>query len=152
MSRGLALLAVLAAATAVPAAAGRTIPWTVIGHGIATGEPSHSPVALVATSPSAAHHVVTTVPPKAAAAALRVNYRLNVLVGVFGAFGCTDGRVRITGIDERASTLVVKLVVKPLPPGVASCMALYQTYRLLVVPRHALAATPTAAKVTVARA
>jgi hypothetical protein len=97
------------------------------------------------------HRVVADTPAAAATAASRVNFRTSVLVGVFGEFGCSDGRVHVTRLDESGTTLTVRLVVKPPAPGTAECMALYKTYRLLVVPRSSLGVTPTAARVTVAR-
>ncbi|HEY2778097.1 MAG TPA: hypothetical protein VGI77_09355 [Gaiellaceae bacterium] len=46
--------------------------------------------------------------------------------------------------------LTVHLTLKPLAPGTAECQAIFETARVLVVPRAALHGTPAKAMVTVA--
>ncbi len=155
MGRGhLSLLAavflVLAGAASVAAAG--TIPWRVAARGTATGVSPRAPLAILATSRVAARRIAADVPADAARVALGVDYRTSLLLGVFGPFGCKDGRVRVTGVVERGRTLVVHLLVRPLPPGAAECLAIFPTFRLLVVPRSAPARLPTTAAVTVAGA
>jgi hypothetical protein len=153
VSRGLVgSFLLLAFAVTASAVAANAISWKVIARGAAVGASVRTPSALAATSRLGAQRIVEHVPPAARSAALALNYRTTVLVGVFGAFGCSDGRVRVARIDERRRVLTIHLVVKRLPPGMAECLALYPTYRLLALPRQGLPAVPTAAKVTVARA
>jgi hypothetical protein len=139
-------------AAAASASAATTISFRLAAHGIATGARPRMSTAVLATSPKSARPIVVDVPAAAARVARNLNYRKSVLVGVFGSFGCTDARVHVSRIVEQGRTLIVRLVVKPIAPGTAECMAIYTTYRLLVVPRSALKQVPTAAKVTVARA
>jgi len=148
----LTLLVVLLAAAA-SAAAASSIPWRIAAHGVATGAPpSDVPVAVLVASKPGTARIVARVPASAARAARAVNYRTSVLVGVFGPFGCTDARITVARIVEHGRTLIVRLVRKPLPPGTMECLAIFTTYRLLVVPRSALARVPTAARVTLAGA
>ena len=155
MGRGnlsLTLLVILLAAAA-SAAAASSIPWRVAAHGVAKGvPPSDVPVAVLVTSTPGTARIVARVPASAARTARAVNYRTSVLLGVFGPFGCTDARITVARIVEHGRKLIVRLVRKPLPPGTMECLAIFTTYRLLVVPRRGLARVPTAAQVTLARA
>ena len=111
------MLAALVLAVAASAAAASTIPFRVVAHDIAATKTTLEPFALVATSRRSAHRIVVDVPTPAAQPVLLANYRTSIVLGVFGPFGCKDGRVRVARVTQVGSTLTVHLVVKPLPPG-----------------------------------
>ena len=71
---------------------------------------------------------------------------------VYGAFGCKDHRVRVDRVTQTARLLTVRLTLKPLAPGTMECAAVYETYRVLRIPRSSLRPLPTKAAVTVAGA
>ena len=126
LSRLLPLLVVLA--VAAPAAAASTLPFRVVAHGPSSRPIRPDPYAVLAAAPK------------------------SVSVTVYGAFGCKDHRVRVDRVTQAARLLTVHLTLKPLAPGTMECAAVYETYRVLVVPRSALHPTPTKAAVTLARA
>ena len=75
-----------------------------------------------------------------------------MLVGVFGPFGCKDGRVHVARINQNGRALLVRLVMTPLPAGTMECQAIFATFRFLVVPRSSLTRTPDRASVSIAPA
>jgi hypothetical protein len=75
------------------------------------------------------------------------------VVAVFGPFGCRDGRIDVGSLTQRGSTLTVRLRERSPDPGTMECMAIFETFRLLTVPKAALHTPyPTRATVTLARA
>jgi hypothetical protein len=147
----LALL-ILVLAVAVPAAAASTIPFRVVAHGISSGTMRAKPFAVVGTSRVSAHVIAADLSSGDAQAVLRTNFRTSIAVGVFGAFGCKDARVHVTRVTQSGTMLTVHLSIKRLPPGTMECLAVFETARVLVIPRGALHGTPTRATVTVAGA
>ena len=139
---------VLALAAVATAAAAGTVSFRVASHGIANGAPTAKPFAILGTSPATAHRIVLRVPPAVALPVLRANFRTSLVLGVFGPFGCKDGRVRVARVTQSGTMLAVHLSLKPLAPGVMECQAIYETVRVLVVSRATLHGTPT--RVTVA--
>ncbi|HST15983.1 MAG TPA: hypothetical protein VLJ44_14140 [Gaiellaceae bacterium] len=129
-------------AVAAPAAAAGTIPFRVVAHDIAATRTTLKPFALVATSPNSAHRIVVAVPTHAAQPVLRANYRTSIVVGVFGPFGCKDGRIHVARVTQSGTMLTVHLSLKPLAAGTMECQAIYETVRVLVVPRAPLHRAP----------
>jgi hypothetical protein len=149
LSRLLPLLVALVVVAS--AAAASTIPFRVAARSIT--DPSGAtakPFAILGTSALTAHRIVVRVPPEAAQPVLEANFRRSIVLGVFGPFGCKDGRVHVTRVTQAERTLTVHLAIKPLAPGMMECLAIYETVRVLVVPRAALHGTPTKVTVTVA--
>jgi len=92
-------------------------------------------------------------PPEGQNALARNDFAKDAVVAVFGEWGCTDHRVVVTSVIRRARTIVVSLVMRPLPPGTAECLAIYPTYRLLAIAKAQLRRPfPTRAEATLARA
>lgn len=147
LSRVLPFVIVLAAAAS--AAAASTVPFRVVARGIATGTTTAKPFAIVATSRVAAHPIVLRL-PAAAQPLRRADYRTSIALGVFGPFGCRDHRVGVARVTQTGRMLTVHLTMKALAPGTAECDAVYETGRVLVLPRAALAAISTKATVVVA--
>ena len=138
---------IVLAATA-SAAAASTVPFRVVAHGIATGTSTAKPFAIVATSRAAARPIVLRL-PAAAQPLRRADFRTSIALGVFGSFGCRDHRVRVARVSQTGRMLTVHLTIKALAPGTAECDAVYETARVLVLPRAASAANPTTATVIV---
>jgi hypothetical protein len=147
LSRALPFLIVLAVAAS--AAAASTVPFRVVAHGISTGTSTAKPFAIVATSRAAAQRIVLKL-PAAAQPLLRADYRTSIALGVFGPFGCRDHRVHIARVTQTGRMLTVHLTIKALASGTAECDAVYETARVLVLPRVALTGVPTKAAVVVA--
>jgi len=148
LSRGAALGAALA--LAAPASAG--IHWSELVRGGASGV-QPTPVAFVAIDRASSARFAGRLPATAAPVLDRVDFSRSVVVAVFGEFGCEDHRVAVTSIVQRGSRLVVSLVLRPLAPGTMECMALFETYRLLAVPKSVLRRPyPTSAGAVLARA
>jgi hypothetical protein len=139
-------------AAAAPAAAARAVTWQVVAHGAATSGGASKPSAVVAATRAAAQTIAARVPASARKKAFGVDYRRYVLVGVFGPFGCKDGRVHVERIAQNGRALVVHLATSPPAPGTVECQAIFPTFRLLVVPRSGLTRTPDRASVSVAPA
>jgi hypothetical protein len=129
----LAITLVLAAAAS--AAAARVVPWRLMVQGMATKDDGAKPIAILAPSVGAAHRLSIRVPRKAGDLVLRLDYKRRVALGVFGQFGCRDGRVRIAGIERTGTLLHVRLVMRPLAPGTMECLAIYPTFRLVALER-----------------
>jgi hypothetical protein len=144
------LPAVITLAAVASAAAASAIPFRVAAHSVAPGATSARPFALVATSTSAAHRIAVHLPPKTAQVVLRANYRTSFAVGAFGPFGGKDGRVHVARVTQSGRMMTVHLSIKPLPPGTMECLAIYETARVLLIPRAALHGAPATAAVTVA--
>jgi hypothetical protein len=88
------------------------------------------------------------------AAALRdVDFSRDAVVAVLGPFGCKDGRIDVGSLTQRGNALAVSLRERAPAPGTMECMAIFETFRLLTVPKAALHRPyPTRATVTLARA
>jgi hypothetical protein len=130
--------------------AGATISWRTIADGPASGPAAQSATGYVALDRAAAQSQLAARLPAAGRARLAaVDFARDALVGIFGEFGCSDSRVAVSSIAQRGTTLAVRLVKRPQAPGTVECMALYPTYRLLLVPKSSLARPyPTRALVT----
>jgi hypothetical protein len=111
------------------------------------------PTALVALDRAAAARLSARLPAAGRSALAKLDFARDAAVAVFGEFGCKDHRVAVVRIAQRAATLVVSLVERPLAPGTMECLAIYPTYRLLSVAKADLRRPlPTAAEVRLARA
>jgi hypothetical protein len=147
----LAIALVLAAAAS--AAATRVVTWHLLAHGVATKNDGAATIGILASSKAAAHRLVLRVPAQAAQTVLRLDYRRQVALGIFGQFGCRDNRVRIAGIEQTATLLRVRLELRPLAPGTVECLAIYPTFRLVEIARSDLGPRlPTRVTVSLARA
>jgi hypothetical protein len=114
---------------------------------MSAGAPAARPFAIPGTSAVSGHRIVLRVTPEVALPVLRANFRTQIVLGVFGPFGCKDGRVHVARVTQTARMLVVHLSLEPLTPGAMECQAIYETARVLVVSRAALHGTPTKATV-----
>ena len=139
--RHLILLAALAAALAAAApGSAAAIRWTELQRGEAELTQLISPVVLVAGTRDTAIPFTSGLPQKGVDALLGVDYKKNLVVGVFGPFGCIDPRVVVKSIVRRGQQLMVTLATKPAPAGAKKCRDKFPTYRLLVVPKAELKA------------
>jgi hypothetical protein len=149
LSRILPLLVALVVVAS--AAAASTIPFRVTARGVSDpATTSAKPFAILGTSAVTARRIVMRVPPAVARPVLAANFRKSIVLGVFGPFGCKDGRVRVARVTQASKILTVHLSIKPLAPGLMECLAIYETVRVLVVPRAALHGIPTKVAVAVA--
>ena len=154
MGRGhLARLAAGGVALVLAAAASAAIHWQVLAHGIARGRGPSNPAAYIALNLTATNGFAALLPADARMALTRNDFTRQAVVAVFGDFGCTDHRIAVTGVVQRAQTLVVSLLMHPIAPGTVECMAIYPTYRLLTVAKAQLTRPfPTRAEARLARA
>jgi hypothetical protein len=128
------------------------MPWHELARGIANDTESAKPTAFVALDRTGTSRFSARLPAAGRNALARLDFRRTAAVAVFGEFGCRDHRVAVVRIVQRAATLVVSLVERPLAPGTFECQALYPTYRLLAVAKADLGRPfPTAAEVRLAR-
>ena len=82
-----------------------------------------------------------------------VNFSKDAVLAIFGDFGCRDPQIVVSSIQQQGVLLTVKLVERPLKPGTVACMAIFPTYRFLLVSKAALRKPyPTRVTVTLARA
>jgi hypothetical protein len=92
-------------------------------------------------------------PPHGQNALARNDFAEDAVVAVFGDWGCSDHRVVVTSVIRRARTIVVSLMMRPVAPGTAECLAIYPTYRLLAIAKAQLTRPfPTRAEARLARA
>ncbi len=137
--RNLISLLAVAPALAATATATAAIGWRTVGDGTATGPALTEAKGYIATSRGSALAEFGSRLTAAARANLgNVDFAHQVLVAVFGEYGCNDGNVVTTAIVRRGSTLTVDLVPRPPARGTVTCQALFATYRFLAVPRSAL--------------
>ena len=150
--RNLIPLLAVAAALGAAATASAAISWRTIGDGTAAGTPlAQAKGYIAATRASALAQFGSRLTSSARANLGKVDFGHQVLVAVFGEYGCNDGNIVTAGIVRRNSTLTVDLVPRPPAPGTVTCQALFPTYRFLAVPRPALAPSlPTGVVVHVA--
>jgi hypothetical protein len=132
----LAIALVLAAAAS--AAATRVVTWHLLARGVATKNDGAATIGILAPSKADAQRLVLRVPAQDAQTVLRLNYRRQVALGIFGQFGCRDHRVRIAGIEQTATLLRVRLQLRPLTAGTVECLAIYPTFRLVEIARSDL--------------
>jgi hypothetical protein len=129
-----AALALAATATATGA-----IYWHTVGDGTATGPTLTAAKGYIATSRSSAVAQFGSRLTAAARAKLgKVDFTNEVLVAVFGEYGCNDKNVVTTALVQHGKTLTVDLVPQPPAPGTVTCQALFPTYRFVAVPRSNL--------------
>jgi hypothetical protein len=128
-----ATLALAAAATAAPA-------WRTVGSGAASGPTANAATGYLAfTRASALAQFGTRLPAAGRASLAKVNFAHDAVVAVFGDYGCNDANVVTTAVARHGATVTVKLVPRPPAPGIATCDAIFPTYRLLAVPLISLA-------------
>jgi hypothetical protein len=152
VGRGHLILVLLAAAAVLAAAAqaGTAISWQVVADGPSTGMPSTEPAGFIALNRPAAGPFIARV-GRGAAKLARVEWSKRAVVAVFGEFGCQDTQIAVSSIVQRGTQLRVALRRTPPPPGTAQCMAIFETYRLLSIPRASLRAPfPTRVEVSLA--
>ncbi|HEY2220033.1 MAG TPA: hypothetical protein VGH35_11875 [Gaiellaceae bacterium] len=137
---------------AAPAPALASPTWQLVARGNARGPLDQLTGYVALDRPSATAWSART--GKSGAAALRrADFSRNALVAVFGPFGCKDGRVAVASLTQRGSTLAVSLRESSPAPGTVECMAIFETFRLLTVPKAELHKPyPTHATVALARA
>jgi hypothetical protein len=129
-----------------------SITWRLVAHGNAGGvaDPLVGYVAL--DRPSAAAFAART-GTSGLQAVRRVDFGRDALVAVFGPFGCKDARVEVDSVAQRGASLAVRLRERRPAPDTVECMGIFETFRLLTVPKAALEKPyPTRATVTLARA
>jgi hypothetical protein len=131
----LLVAAASAAALAVAAPAGAVVRWSELGRGRAELTQLVSPVTLVATDRDSALRFTSGLPQNGIDALLGVDYGRNLVVAVFGPFGCRDRRILVKSIVRKGVRLDVTLRTRPLAAGTKECRARYPTYRLLVLPK-----------------
>jgi hypothetical protein len=151
--RHLSYLATVVAVFVVMAApAGAAIQWRLLVGGPSPGSSVESTTGAIALTRAAAAAVrfASRLPDAASAKLMRANFSRDAVVAIFGEFGCRDGSIGVSSIVQRGTTLVVKLVERN-PPGMMQCMAIFPTYRLLLVSKSQLKRPyPVRASVTLA--
>ena len=141
----LALLTFVAPASA-------SLSWQVVARGNAAGL-ADGVQGYVALDRSSATLFAVRTGKTGAAAIRRVDFTRNAVVAVFGPFGCKDGRIGVTSLAQRDGTLAVSLRERSPAPGTVECMAIFETFRVLTVPKAGLHKPyPKHARVTLARA
>ena len=132
------LVLTLVLAAAASAAAARVVTWQLLARGVATKNDGAATIGILAPSKAAAHRLVLRVPVQAAQTVLRLDYGRRVALGIFGQFGCRDGRLRIAGVERTGTLLRVRLALRPLTAGTVECLAIYPTFRLVAIQRSDL--------------
>ena len=148
------LVAVVALFLTLAPSAGAAIRWQLLADGAASGSSVSTTTAFVALSRSGANAQFSSrLTDRAESVLGRADFSRHVVVAIFGEFGCRDHRIAVTSIVRHGSRLAIGLTERRPRPGTVECMAIYQTYRLLSVPRASLARPyPTRAVVSLARA
>jgi hypothetical protein len=137
---------------AATASASPSITWRLVAHGNA-GDVADPLVGYVALDRPAAAAFAARTGTSGLEAVGRVDFARNALVAVFGPFGCKDGRVEVGSLVQRGGVLAVRLRERSLAPGTMECMGIFETFRLLTVPKAALSKPyPRRATVALARA
>jgi len=146
------LAAALAVAFAAAASAGAADGWRVVADGPGGGGAA-PPVAFVATARPATSRFAARLPEQARAAVSAADFSQDALVAIFGEFGCRDSQIVVSSLAQHGGVLAVTLAQKLPAAGRMTCMAIFPTYRLLLVPKTQLQRPfPTRATVTLARA
>jgi len=145
--------AATAAALTLCASAGAAVPWRLLADGPSGGGAASTRAYVALTHSSAISQLSGELNNAATARLASVDFSRDVVVMVLGEFGCRDALIDVASIAQHGRTLAVSLVQRPPKPGTAQCMAIFETYRLLVVPKSSLARPyPTHATVSLARA
>jgi hypothetical protein len=153
--RHLIRIAVAAAISLVAAApAGAAIHWRPLADGSAVGGPAApATVAYLALDRAGTAQFSRRLPASARTKIGQVQFGRDALVAIFGEFGCRDHSVTVSSLDQAGTKLAVRLREEPPAPGTVACMAIFPTYRLLLVAKSQLQIPfPTYAGVTLARA
>ena len=147
--------AVSAATVAVPAgsAGAAGLHWQLLADGPSAGPSLPSTIGYVALDRAAGRRFTARLPAAATARLARVDFSTRALVAIFGEFGCRDRSIVVSSIVQRGTKLAVKLVEEPPKAGQIQCLAIFATYRLLLIRKAQLKSPlPTRAEVTLARA
>jgi hypothetical protein len=142
----------LALALLIPAcaSAGTTIRWRLLADGPAAGSSAPSTHAYAALTRAATAQFSARLTAASSAKLAQANFARDAVVAIFAEFGCRDSSIFVSSLEQRGTTLAVKLVERR-PAGTMQCMALYQTYRFLLVSKSLLKRPyPTRASVTLA--
>jgi hypothetical protein len=151
LNRAAALATVAFLAAAAPAAA--ALRWRLVAGGPALGSTVTTPVAYVALTRPAVGRFEANLPTPAIARVRGVDFSRDALVAVFAEFGCRDGLIDVSSVEQQGKLVHVDLVEHAPKPATVMCMAIYPTYRLLTVPKAGLSKPyPLRATVTLARA
>jgi hypothetical protein len=143
----------VAIALTLAAPAGAAVRWRLLADGPSAGSPSSSTVAVVALNRAATAKFSGRLTDAARAKLGKVQFSSDAVVAIFGEFGCRDPSIVVSSIEQHGSTLALNLIERPPAPGTMQCMAIYETYRVLLVAKSQLHLPyPTRAAVTLARA
>jgi hypothetical protein len=136
------------------APAGAAIHWRVLSDGLASGNASFATRGYVAVSRAAATAQFSgRLTASARSSLARVDFSRDALVAIFAEFGCRDQQIVVSSIAQDGALLTVRLVDEGLKPGRVACMAIFPTYRFLLVAKTELRKPyPTRVTVTLARA
>jgi hypothetical protein len=136
------------------APAGAAIHWRVLSDGISSGNGPPTTIGYVAVTRAAATKQFSgRLTASARSSLARVDFSRDALVAIFGEFGCRDPQIVVSSIAQQGVRLTVRLVDKPLKPGTVACMAIFATYRFVLVAKTELHKPyPTRVTVTLARA
>ncbi len=108
---------------------------------------------VAVSRPSATKQFSGRLTASAKSSLARVDFSRDALVAIFGEFGCRDPQIVVSSITQEGARLTVKLVERPLKPGTVACMAIFPTYRFLLVSKTELRKPfPSRVTVTLARA
>ena len=145
-----ATLVALVLAISSCASAGAAIHWRLLADGPSSGSSVHSTHGYVALTRAATAPFSDRLTDAASAKLKQANFAQDAVVAIFGEFGCRDGSIFVSSITQQGTKLVVKLIERR-PAGTMQCMAIYQTYRFLLVSKSLLTRPyPTKATVTLA--
>ena len=146
--------AVAALALIIAAPAGAAIHWRLVADGLSSGSGSSATIGYVAVSRAAETKQFSgRLTASARSSLARVDFSRDALVAIFGEFGCRDPQIVVSSIAQESARLTAKLVEQPLKPGTVACMAVFPTYRFLLVSKTELRKPyPTGVTVTLARA
>ena len=136
------------------APAGAAVHWRLLADGISSGNPSPATLGYIAVSRAAATNQFSgRLTASARSSLARVDFSRDALVAIFGEFGCRDPQIVVSSVAQQGVRLTLKLVEQPLKPGTVACMAIFPTYRFLLVAKTELRKPyPTGVTVTLARA
>ena len=138
LSRAAALLAL---ALLIPAAASgatrTTIHWRILADGPSSGSSVSATRGYVALTRAGTAQFSDRLTDASSAKLARANFSKDAVVAIFGEFGCRDSSIFVSSIVQRGTALAVKLVERH-KPGTMQCMAIYQTYRFLLVAKSQL--------------
>ena len=147
------VIAAVAIALTFATPAGAAIRWRLLADGPSSSNSSPATTAYVALDRAATARFSARLTDAASAKLGGVDFQKDALIAIFGEFGCRDHRIVVSSIVQHGGTLATELVEHPLKPGTMECMAIYQTYRFVLIAKSMLDRPyPTRASVTLARA